>query len=363
MVVHRPRKYQMATGAMSILLQKVLEKKREAQTLLTILQRTVSVSIKMDFYAEKSRLMNQFKWLFLNATQEQYTTISTVDFSDTFRKKKNSWRPQKSILWIYTDFEVHLVVFKCESCRRHRPSQKHQQELQFFSPTEPLKSVAIDILGPLIKTRIENWLIIVMTDRKSKLTQAVPAPKIAAPYAAVEVLGNWIVPYLTPRTVISHNCLQFVSKNFAALFAATKTILSTTRVYHSHCNGQLKRLKKRLVACLRLYIHEYYTKQNSYMQQLAYGYSTRLLRATNTSQFSMVLGREPFAALIKEKSENKEKHNTEFSAQAHLKELETLRLPKQEIEWASQKVRKLYEQTSTRGWAICQDSELGTASV
>ena len=51
--------------------------------------------------------------------------------------------------------------------------RKHLNRLRMFPPTRPLKSLAIDILGLLPKTRAGKRFLLVITDRFTKLTQVV----------------------------------------------------------------------------------------------------------------------------------------------------------------------------------------------
>lgn len=119
--------------------------------------------------------------------------------------------------WLYMASAVHEFVFKCDSCRRHRSTQKHQRKLQLFLPSELLEFVVIDILPPLTKTKQKNRFIIVMTDSCSKLTRAISIAMTTAPRVAMVVFGNRIMPYVTPNTIVTDNGLQFVSEFFVAL--------------------------------------------------------------------------------------------------------------------------------------------------
>lgn len=55
--------------------------------------------------------------------------------------------------------------------------------------------MAIDILNLLTKTMQRNLFVVVMKDRYSKLTRAIPTVKVTAPLAPTILLENWVIPY------------------------------------------------------------------------------------------------------------------------------------------------------------------------
>lgn len=59
-----------------------------------------------------------------------------------------------------------------------------------FPLSGPLEFFAINILGPLTKTKQENKFTIVTTDRYTKLTRARPVPKTATPNVAMVAFQN-----------------------------------------------------------------------------------------------------------------------------------------------------------------------------
>ena len=63
--------------------------------------------------------------------------------------------------------------------------RKHLNRLRLFSAARPLESLAIDILGPLSKTKTGKRFLLVITDRFSKLTQVVALRTITAYTVAV----------------------------------------------------------------------------------------------------------------------------------------------------------------------------------
>lgn len=73
--------------------------------------------------------------------------------------------------------------------------RKHQRHMRLFPATGPLEFIALDILGPIPKTKDGNQYEILITDRYKKLPRAIPVTKTAVPHVAAVVLDHLIIPY------------------------------------------------------------------------------------------------------------------------------------------------------------------------
>lgn len=84
----------------------------------------------------------------------------------------------KQHYWPHLPIDVHTLVSRGQSCKRHRQFGKHQLLLELFPVLGPLRFPAKNILWLLMRTKQRNHLKVVMTDRYSKLTWAVSLAKI-----------------------------------------------------------------------------------------------------------------------------------------------------------------------------------------
>lgn len=89
--------------------------------------------------------------------------------------------------WLHMAFNVRKFVFRCEFCRRHKPSQKQQRWLQLFSPSTPLQFVAINILRSLTMQKHGSRFLIVITDQYNKLKRAVFVRKITQVHRTFDI--------------------------------------------------------------------------------------------------------------------------------------------------------------------------------
>jgi Integrase zinc binding domain len=88
---------------------------------------------------------------------------------------------RKTFFWPRIAEDVYETVRQCDLCARNRISEKRKtNSLKLFPANWPLESVAMDILGPLPRTKHGNRLLLVISDRYSKVTKTVPLRKVTA---------------------------------------------------------------------------------------------------------------------------------------------------------------------------------------
>ena len=74
--------------------------------------------------------------------------------------------------WPSMTVDIHFTVDRCDSYARNRiKDQRNIYPMKLFPAANPLEFVAMDILGPLPKTKHGKRFILVVTDRFSKLTK------------------------------------------------------------------------------------------------------------------------------------------------------------------------------------------------
>ena len=72
-----------------------------------------------------------------------------------------------------------------------------------FACTSRLKTVHIDIVGPLIKSTKGNTYLLTMMDRFSRWFEAVPMRNITAENVAEKFFNHWITRFGVPDFLIS----------------------------------------------------------------------------------------------------------------------------------------------------------------
>ena len=191
-----------------------------------------------------------------------------------------------------SDAEHHVAT--CRTCvQATGVRRKKQHKTRLFPPTGPLQDVAMDLLGPLPKTRLGNQYVLVITDRFSKLTRAIPMAKTTAPFIAAVFLNNWIMPYGIPDTILTDNGSQFIAEFFKTVCHILGVRRKTTTAYHPQTNGQAERYNKTIAKRLRHYVSEHQNDWDQYVQPLTYAYNAQVHATTGLPPFNLTIARPP----------------------------------------------------------------------
>lgn len=150
--------------------------------------------------------------------------------------------------WLHVAPDVYDTVRNCSQCTRMCLKIEHQRELELFQPAGPFEFVALDILGPLPKTKIVNQFVAILTDRYSKLTSFIPTAKMTSTKVAHIFFHDYVILYGIPNVILLENGPQFVSKFFKSLCTYLGVKKVTVTVFYLQTNRQVDRYNKTLVS-------------------------------------------------------------------------------------------------------------------
>jgi hypothetical protein len=105
---------------------------------------------------------------------------------------------------------VFDYVRKCELCQRAKPSQNMHVGLHSAEPcSETMEKLFVDIVGPLVRSKRENIVILVMVDAFTKFVFSYPVHRITA-QVVLDCLERSSFPaYGTPKFVVTDNAKVF----------------------------------------------------------------------------------------------------------------------------------------------------------
>lgn len=139
-------------------------------------------------------------------------------------------------------------------CENRVRLMKITNKLKFFPATEQLQSVIIDILGPLTQSSKCRKFIGVITDRFTKLTQAVSLLLIHSLAVAEAFAAHRLFQYGPPRQILFYNGSQLTSKFFLGVFKMMGIGKAFTTTYHLQTNGQTERYNRTIWQMLLCYV-------------------------------------------------------------------------------------------------------------
>ena len=221
-----------------------------------------------------------------------FTHHATLGGAPGGRKLYNTLR--KGYYWPSMALDAYATVRNCAECARNRVKLRRKSStLKLFPAQSPLESVALDILGELIRTPRGNRYLLVIADRFTKLVRTVPLKRITAYSVARAFVHNWIFVYGIPLDVLTDNGAQFASRFFADVCRILRAKLRFTTTYHPQANGQVERFNRTIKAALRHYIGEHPKDWDLYTDVLTFAYNCQVHSSTNYAPFELVLSRPP----------------------------------------------------------------------
>ena len=199
---------------------------------------------------------------------------------------------RETYYWPQMVTDICKTIRNCTNCAKNRVKlRKRTHPLRIFRATRPAESLAINILGPLTKTREGHRFRLVMSDRFSKLTHVVPLRRIDSYTVAVAFFEALVFKYGPRKALISDNGKQFAAKFFQAVCSLLGISNIFTSTYHPQTNGRVERYNRTILAMLRNCVNEHQNDWDRYATALTYSSKCHVHRSTNMTPFNLLLSR------------------------------------------------------------------------
>jgi len=196
---------------------------------------------------------------------------------------------RRRFYWESMVVDVYAFVANCTQCARNRVGKRRKTNyLKTFPPTEPLTNLCMDLLGPVPRTAAGNEHPLVMVDRFSTITRAIPLQWIGAETIAAPVLDNWVAAFGPPATVVSDNGLQFRSTFFQGDCSLLGISNRYSTTYHPQKNGQVERYNRTIVGQLRTYVEDHQDRWDELVSMLTLAYNSRPHQSTGVAPLEFV---------------------------------------------------------------------------
>ena len=202
---------------------------------------------------------------------------------------------RRQFYWPSLAFDVRKFVETCPSCAKQklRPSKHRTTFMKLFPPKRAMEFVGIDLLGPLPVTEDGNRYLLIITDRFSKLTRAIPLKKETANDVAEAFFDHWVAVYGIPLILLSDNGSQFRARHFQSLCSILGTKQLFTAAYHPSTNGQTERFNRTILESMTHYVAEHQRDWDKAASSATFAYNTTVNTSTGFSPFELVLGNPP----------------------------------------------------------------------
>jgi len=194
--------------------------------------------------------------------------------------------------WFYWEsmvVDVHAFVADCTQCARNRVGKRRKTNyIKTFPSTEPLTDLCMDLLVPLPRKAAGNEHLLVIVDRFSKMTRAIPLQRIDAETIAAAFLDNWMAAFGPSASVLSDNGPQLRSTFFQEVCSLLGISNRYFTTYHPQTNDEVERYNRTIVGQMQTYVKDHQDRWNELLSMLTLAYNSRPQQSTGVAPLEFV---------------------------------------------------------------------------
>ena len=166
-------------------------------------------------------------------------------------KRKTADRILQRFYWPTLFKEVDVYCRSCPECQKTAPGRGHRAPLiPLPIIDEPFRRIAMDIVGPLPKSRAGHRYILVICDYATRYPEAVALRSIDAEHVAEELMKVFARVGI-PQEVLTDQGSNLTSQLLREVYRLLQVQPIKTSPYHPQMDGLVERFNQTLKAMLR----------------------------------------------------------------------------------------------------------------
>ena len=182
----------------------------------------------------------------------------------------------------------------CRSCEQCQKSARHRAPKVPLVPlpvvTEPFRRIAMDVVGPLPRSRCGNRHILVLCDYATRYPEAVPLRSIDAEHVAEEIV-KVLARVGIPEEILTDQGSNFTSQLLAEVYRLLHIHPIRTSPYHPQTDGLVERFNQTLKGMLSKAATTDGKDWGKLIPYLLFAYREVPQSSTGFSPFELVYGR------------------------------------------------------------------------
>ena len=215
-----------------------------------------------------------------------------IPFSGHMGNRKTRNRLLQNFFWPGIFKDVSEYCRSCPQCQRSVAKGKARKAHLISIPpiSEPFARVAIDIIGPLNRTKRGNRFILTLVDYGTKFPEAIPLKSLDSESVA-EALVSIFSRLGIPKEILSDQGSNFMSSLMQELckLLSVKKLKSTP--YHPEANGLVERFNGTLKRMLTCFVQEEQLEWDRLLPYMLFAYREVPQDSTGFSPFELLYGR------------------------------------------------------------------------
>jgi hypothetical protein len=183
---------------------------------------------------------------------------------------------------------------KCDICAsKKNPQKKFKAPLKPYNVGAPFERIALDIMGPLPRTRQGNKYLLVVGDYFSKWLEAIPLPNQEAPTIAKKLVDRIISIFGIPLSIHTDQGANFESGLFQELCKLLGITKTRTTPLRPQSDGMVERANRTIQSMLTAFVSENQSDWDEHIYLLMLAYRSSEHESTGVSPYQMLFAKQP----------------------------------------------------------------------
>lgn len=215
----------------------------------------------------------------------------TLPWAGHLGRHKTYLRISKRFYWpsMYTDTQRYCTT--CPTCQK--TSIPHKSDRAYLQPlpviATPFRRIAMDIVGPLVKSSGGHQYILVVCDYVTHFPEAFPLRTITAP-TVLRVLIQLFSRVGIPDEILTDQGTNFTSKLMQLFHKQLGISAIKATPYHSQTDGLVERFNQTLKKMLQKFVDDTGKDWDRWLPFLLFAYREVPQASTGFSPFELLYG-------------------------------------------------------------------------
>lgn len=265
--------------------------------------------------------------------------------------EKTEARITDRFYWPGLKAEVRRYCTSCPTCQLTAPVTHFRNPLVPLPIIEvPFERIAMDIVGPLVKSARGHSYILVILDYATRYPEALPLRNTSSKAIARELFQLFTRTGF-PKEILTDQGTPFMSRVMADVCKLFRIKQLRTSVYHPQTDGLVERFNKTLKSMLKRVVQRDGKDWDCLLPALLFAIREVPQASTGFSPFELVYGRRPRGLLdfVKEEWESEpsqHKSVLEYVSQMQERIRTVLPLVKEHLQKAQEAQRRVYNRAA-----------------
>ena len=207
--------------------------------------------------------------------------------------RKTLGKLRSRFYWPRISTDTKIWVMQCDHCHGSKPLlRKTHSRLVVYTVGAPMERSAMDITGPLPKTKRGNRYVLVIGDYFTRWVEAIPLSNYRAETIARAIIEHYVSKFGVPLSIHSDQGRSFESNLMAEFTSILGMHKTRTMPYRPQSDGFIERFNRTLGHMLRACISEEDKAWDDIVPLLAMSYRSSINETTGFTPNMLMLGRE-----------------------------------------------------------------------